>query len=260
MLEIKNLEYGYDYDQKIINNLSLEFKPLSYNSILGSNGCGKSTLCKLIAQVIEADSGEILLNNQPIQSRDVAIVFQNPTDQFVRPKVYNDLAFGLENLNIPVSEIHEIITEYASEFNISHLLERSVSSLSGGEKQRIAIISNIMLSPKVLIMDEATDMLDPITRADLLQKVRNHAIANQMILIYITHDMELAFSTDNIVILSEGSVMATGTPLAIFNNEQLVKENRLTVPYNVKLMKAVCGEYCHTDLSSFKEMYELKTR
>lgn len=258
MLEIKNLEYGYDYEHKIINNLSLTLKPTSFNSILGSNGSGKSTLCKLIAQVIDSDSGQILLNNEPIKARDVAIVFQNPTDQFVRPFVYNDLAFGLENLNMPVSEINATIKSYSEEFEITHLLDRSVNSLSGGEKQRIAIVSNIMLSPKVLIMDEATDMLDPITRAALLKKVRNHAIANQMILIYITHDMDLAFSTDNIVIINNGQVDATGTPLSIFNNEQLVKANRLKVPYTVNLMKAICGEYCYTDINSFKEMYELK--
>lgn len=260
MLEIKNLEYGYDYDHKIINDLSLTLKPQSFNSILGSNGSGKSTLCKLIARVIDSDSGQILLNNEPISARDVAIVFQNPTDQFVRPFVYNDLAFGLENINMPVPEIHSTIERYAQEFEIAHLLDRSVSSLSGGEKQRVAIISNIMLSPKVLIMDEATDMLDPITRSNLLQKVRNHAIENEMILIYITHDMDLAFSTDNIVIINEGQVAATGTPLAIFNNEQLVTANRLKVPYTVRLMKAICGEYCYTDLNSFKEMYELKTQ
>lgn len=259
MLEIKNLEYGYDYEQKVISNLSMELKANSYNCLLGSNGSGKSTLCKLIAHVVSADSGEILLDGEPIKPKDVAIVFQNPMDQFVRPTVYDDLAFGLENLNMKVADIHEKINQFAELFNIKHLLDRAVTNLSGGEKQRVAIISNIMLNPKVLIMDEATDMLDPITRIDLLDKIRAHAAANQMILIYITHDMDLAFSTDNIVIMNNGQVVASGTPLAIFNNRQVVRENRLRVPYSVELMKKICGEYCYTNLVTFKESYELNT-
>lgn len=259
MLEIKNLEYGYDFETKIINGLNLTLKSNSYNCILGSNGSGKSTLCKLIANVIEADSGEILLDGKPIKANDVAIVFQNPMDQFVRPTVYDDLAFGLENLNMAVEEIHQKIDLFATKFNIRHLLDRAVNNLSGGEKQRIAIISNIMLNPKVLIMDEATDMLDPITRIDLLNKLRAHANEQGMILIYITHDMDLAFSTDNIVIVNNGQVEITGTPLAIFNNQEVVAQNRLSVPYSVELMKKVCGEYCYTDLVTFKENYELNT-
>lgn len=259
MLEIKNLNYGYDYDQKVIDDLSLTLKANSFNSILGSNGSGKSTLCKLIAGVVRADSGEITLNGEEIKARDVAIVFQNPIDQFVRPTVYDDLAFGLENINMDVELIHKTINDYATEFNIRHLLDRSVGNLSGGEKQRVAIISNIMLNPKVLIMDEATDMLDPITRIDLIEKLKTHAKAQNMILMYITHDMDLAFSTDNLVILKNGDVIATGSPLSIFNNKQLVEENRLSVPYNVELMKKVCGEYCYTNLLTFKENYELNT-
>ncbi len=260
MLEIKNLCYGYEHDQHIIDNLSLTLQSASFNSILGSNGSGKSTLCKLIAKVMNADSGEVLLNGEPIDAKDVAIVFQNPTDQFVRPNVYDDLAFGLENLNLPVTEIHQTIEQFASEFNISHLLDRPVAALSGGEKQRVAIISNLMLAPKVMIMDEATDMLDPITRIDLITKVRKYARNHQMILIYITHDMELAFGTDNIIIITEGQVSKMGTPLAVFNDQQIVTDNRLSVPYNVQLMKKVCGEYCYTDLIAFKENYEVKTR
>lgn len=257
MLEIKNLNYSYDDQKSIVSNLSLKLNANSFNSIIGSNGSGKSTLCKLIANVLRADSGEILLDNKAIDSKDVAIVFQNPSDQFVRPIVYNDLAFGLENLNIAVDEIDRQITDFAHLFNITHLLDRTISSLSGGEKQRVAIISNLMLNPKVLIMDEATDMLDPLTRIALLERVKRHAIANQMIVIYITHDMELAFSTDNIVVIKDGSVETCGAPNLVFNNQKVILDNRLEVPYSIKLMKQICGEYCYTNLLSFKESYEL---
>ncbi len=258
MLEIKNLKYGYDYDNEIIKDLSLCLKPNSFNSFLGSNGSGKSTLCKLIAHILKADSGQILLDGDPITDRDVAIVFQNPSEQFVRPSVYNDLAFGLENLNTPIDQIDNEIRKIAYDFDISNLLDRNVHSLSGGEMQRVAIVSSILLKPRVLIMDEATDMLDPITRSRLLKKLTSYAKANNMIMIYITHDMELAFSTDNIVIINDGVVDHEGSPLAIFNNKQICQANRLKVPYNVELMKKVCGEYCYTDLDSFKENYEIK--
>lgn len=260
MLEIKNLKYGYVYEHNIINDLSLTLKSKSFNSILGSNGSGKSTLCKLIAHIVKPDNGEILLDGKPITDRDVAIVFQNPSEQFVRPNVFNDLAFGLENLNMCVEQIKLEIETIAREFGISHLLDRNVHSLSGGEMQRVAIVSSILLKPRVLIMDEATDMLDPITRSRLLNKLTLFADENNIILIYITHDMELAFSTDNIVILKEGQVTHTGTPLATFNNLKIVAENRLKVPYNVSLMKEICGEYCYTNLDSFKETYELSIR
>lgn len=260
MLEIRNLSYGYEYDKLIIRDLSLTLKPGSFNSILGSNGSGKSTLVKLVAHILKPDSGSILLDSVPITDRDVAIVFQNPADQFVRPIVYNDLAFGLENLNIPPTEIKRQIDEIAKAFGIGHLLERNVHSLSGGEMQRVAIVSSVLLRPRVLIMDEATDMLDPITRSRLLTQLTKFAKSNNIILIYITHDMELAFATDNIVIIKDGGVSFTGTPLATFNNQQVVAENRLSVPYNVRLMKEVCGDYCYTNLDSFKETYEIEVK
>ncbi len=260
MLEIKNLKYGYEFETEIIKDLSLTLKSKSFNSILGSNGSGKSTLVKLIAHIVKADSGEILLDDRPITDRDVAIVFQNPAEQFVRPIVYNDLAFGLENLNMKVSDINDEINRVADEFGIKHLLDRNVHSLSGGEMQRVAIVSSILLKPRVLIMDEATDMLDPITRSRLLNQLTLFADENNIIMIYITHDMELAFSTDNIIILSDGQVTHTGTPLATFNNAKIVADNRLKVPYNVELMKVVCGEYCYTNLDSFKESYEINIR
>ncbi|WOO87975.1 ATP-binding cassette domain-containing protein [Mollicutes bacterium LVI A0039] len=259
MLEIKNLKYGYDLNSELISDLSLTLKSQSFNSILGSNGSGKSTLCKLIAHILKPDLGEILLDGRPITDRDVAIVFQNPADQFVRPIVYNDLAFGLENLNIDIEQIDREIKSIAEEFNIEHLLERNVNTLSGGEMQRVAIASSILLKPRVLILDEATDMLDPITRSRLLVKLTDYARKNNVIIIYITHDMELAFHTDNIIIIGEGNVKFIGTPLATFNNTKVVNENRLSIPYNVQLMKQVCGDYCYTSLDSFKEMYELKT-
>ncbi len=260
MLEIKNLVFGYEYEKNIINELNLKLEAKSFNSILGSNGSGKSTLCKLIAGILKADSGQILLGGEEIKARDVAIVFQNPADQFVRPIVYNDLAFGLENLNINPKNIKEQIDNVAREFEISHLLDRSVHSLSGGEMQRVAIVSSVLLQPRVLIMDEATDMLDQITRHKLLTKLTSYAKENNIILIYITHDMELAFSTDKIIIVKGGIVTNVASPLATFNDQSIVEENRLKVPYNVELMKKICGDYCYTNLDSFKEMYELKIK
>lgn len=260
MLEIRNLKYGYEVGTYVINDLNLSLKPKSFNSILGCNGSGKSTLVKLMAGILRADSGEILLAGSKLESVDVAIVFQNPQDQFVRPIVYNDLAFGLENLNIAPETIKDEINQFARCFEIEHLLDRGVHSLSGGEMQRVAIVSNILLRPKVLIMDEATDMLDPITRHNLLTKLTEFASDNDMILIYITHDMELAFSTENIIIIKNGGVVHSASPLATFNNRQVVVENRLSIPYTVELMKQVCGEYCYTNIQSFKEMYEIKTR
>ncbi len=257
MLQINNLTYGYSDNDLIINNLSLNFKAGSINCILGSNGSGKSTLCKLIANICVPDNGNILLNDQKLNAHDVSLVFQNPIDQFVRPIVYDDIAFGLENKNINITEIKEMITSYAKEFEIEHLLQKNINSLSGGEKQKVAIVSNLILKPKILIMDEATEMLDPITRISLLKKIKSFVKKQNIILIYITHDMELAFSTEKIIVLNNGRVLKTGGPLEIFNDNDIVEKNRLTVPYSLELMNEVGGQYCYTDIVSFKDNYEL---
>ncbi len=259
MLKISKLNAGYEQDKQIINDLNLEVEAKTFNAIVGKNGSGKSTLCKLIACVIPADSGEISLNGQKVTNLDVAIVFQNPTDQFVRPNVYQDLAFGLENLNTSLEQIDIQIKQMAEVFGVSHLLDRSVNSLSGGEKQRIAIISNLLLAPKILILDEATDMLDPITRHNLLININDFAKKNNIIVMYITHDMNLAASLERMIVIEEGQVVANDYPANIFANPQIMKTSRLRAPYGSLLNERLSGSYQMLESSEFGEKYELKT-
>lgn len=260
MLEIKNLNYGYDEQSTVINGLSVSIESGKLYAIVGSNGSGKSTLCKVIAGVLKKSSGEITLDGKELANSDVAIVFQNPTDQFVRPTVYDDLAFGLENASIPIDEIQSMIYDIANKFNIKSLLDRSVNSLSGGERQRVAIIGNLLLNPKVLILDEATDMLDPITRHDLLVQIEKFAIENNTILIYITHDMELAAALDQIIIVDNGQVIAQEKPDNIFNNEELVVSSRLIRPFSIELGMQLTGSYKYINKYQLREDYEIKPR
>lgn len=260
MLEIKGLKYGYDLDKPVIKNLDLKVEANSCNALLGQNGSGKSTLGKILAQIVRPEAGEITLNGKPLTTNSIAIVFQNPDHQFVRPGVFDDLAFGLENINLPIDEIALKINEIAKYFEITHLLERNINDLSGGEKQRVAIVSSLLLNHDVLILDEATDMLDPTTRDMTLKKLFTYCAEQQITLIFITHDMELAFAMDNIILMAEGTVIANAAPNVIFHNRKLVEENRLTIPFSVKIIEEICGDFCFVDLVDFKEQYEFKNK
>lgn len=258
MLKIENLTYSYDRNP-IIAELNLEIKVNSSNALLGANGSGKSTLGKILAGIIRPDSGKITIDNQPLDENSVAIVFQNPDQQFVRPRVYDDIAFGLENKNMPIIDIESEITAIAKLFEIDHLLRRNVSSLSGGEKQRVAIVSSLILNHRLLILDEATDMLDPITRDMTIKRIIAYSHEHNITLIFITHDMELAFSIENLIIISEGKIVANSHPNSIFHNQQLVIENRLQVPDSVQIIEEVSGEFCFIGVEDFKEKYEFKS-
>ena len=179
IIEIKNLSFEYREGTKTINNISFDIFEGEYVAILGHNGSGKSTIAKLIIGLLEKLSGSITVNGIELtlenlyKVRDnIGIVFQNPDNQFIGATVRDDIAFGLENNCVPQNQMDEIINNYASKVDMQDFLDHEPTKLSGGQKQRVAIAGILAMNPKIIILDEATSMLDPIGKREINNLVR----------------------------------------------------------------------------------------
>ncbi len=243
-LEISNLSFSYDGNKDVISNLSLSIEEGEYVSIVGHNGSGKSTLSMLIIGLLEAESGEIKVFDKPLNldnvneiRRQTGIVFQNPDNQFVGSTVEDDIAFGLENRQIPYEEMHMLVNTFATRVGMIDYLKSEPSSLSGGQKQRVALAGVLALKPKLLILDEATSMLDPKGKREILELVREVKEQNGLTVISITHDIEEAYLADRVVVLDHGQVALNGTPDEVFSNESVIKSLKLEQPFIYKLRK-----------------------
>ena len=207
-----------------VENLSLEIEKGSYTAILGANGSGKSTLAKLIDVIEVPDSGRIVVFGKDTSDdlvfwqirENSACVFQNPDNQIVGTIVEEDVAFGPENLGIKLPELRERVDQAMKDAGIYELRLREAASLSGGQKQKLAIAGALAMRPEILILDEATAMLDPRSRDEFIAVCEDMRIKKGLTLITITHDMSEAMRCDRVIVMSKGSKAAEGTPAAIF--------------------------------------------
>lgn len=214
-----------------IENLSLEIEKGSYTAILGANGSGKSTLAKLIDVIEVPDSGRVVVFGKDTADDSLfwqireksACVFQNPDNQIVGTIVEEDVAFGPENLGIRLPELRERVDQAMKDVGIYELRLREASGLSGGQKQKLAIAGALAMRPEVLILDEATAMLDPRSRDEFLKVAEDMRIKKGLTLITITHDMSEAMRCGRVIILSKGQKAAEGTPAKIFADIPLDK-------------------------------------
>lgn len=245
IVEFKNVTFKYDEDNSILTSLSLCLKKGKYTVLLGPNGSGKSTIAKLIVGLLEANQGEIIIfdkvlnENNIIDIRnDVAIVFQNPDNQFIASTVEEDIAFGLENRNVKHEDMQPLIDKYASLVNMSEFLKCEPQYLSGGQKQRVAIASALVLNPKLLILDEATSMLDPKGKKEIMDCIINIKKNNpNMSILSITHHIDEALLADEIIVLNKGKIAAIGNPKEILYNQELLEKNSLIAPFVVQVRK-----------------------
>ena len=240
--------------------MSFEVKNQEWLSILGHNGSGKSTISKLLVGILAPQKGSIYYDDveftdktvDQIRSR-VGIVFQNPDNQFVGVNVKYDIAFGLENRCVPRDEMQKLILEYSTKVGMQNFLEREPQTLSGGQKQRVAIAGILALNTDVIILDEATSMLDPQGTREIIALIKELKEKYHKTIITITHDLDLARLSDRIIVMKDGNIIANDAPNKIFEQVDLLKSSKLDIPFNLKLYKEA---EANSKLNANKELME----
>ncbi|MBV1710013.1 MAG: energy-coupling factor transporter ATPase [Erysipelothrix sp.] len=245
-LEIKNLRFTYDQQTDVVKNVSFLVEKGSYTSIIGHNGSGKSTIAKLIIGLLEKSEGEIIIDGISLNENTinqvrgkVGIVFQNPDNQFIGSTVRDDIAFGLENHQIPQKDMDDIITHFASEVGMTEYLENEPTRLSGGQKQRVAIAGVLAMRPDILILDEATSMLDPKGKEEVNALVDEIHREHNMTIISITHDIEEVVKSDYVFVMNEGEFVMQGKPQDVLLHAKTLIDIDLDVPFTVKMSLAL---------------------
>ena len=230
IIEVKDLSFRYKEDQEYydVNRVTFHVKRGEWLSIVGHNGSGKSTTIRLIDGLLEAESGEIWIDGQLLSSenvwdlrRQIGMVFQNPDNQFVGATVEDDVAFGLENQGLPRKEMKKRVAESLELVGMLDFKKREPARLSGGQKQRVAIAGVVALRPAILILDEATSMLDPEGRRELIQTVQEIRKDYQMTVVSITHDLEEVAMSDRVLVMKKGQVESTSNPRELFSRDDL---------------------------------------
>lgn len=254
-LEIKNLIFSYDKEKNVVNDISFNVERGQYVAIIGHNGSGKSTLAKLILGLLEAKSGSIEVFGEKLDEKNIAsirqklgIVFQNPDNQFIGSTVRDDIAFGLENRQVKHDDMEGIITTYAKKVNMLEFLDKEPSNLSGGQKQRVAIAGVLAMEPNIVIFDEATAMLDPKGKREIRQIITDMKKEHpELTILSITHDIEEAYLSDEVIVLNEGQIVLQGTPNEVFAKADILKSIRLDLPFIHKMKTALAKEDIYLD-------------
>ena len=238
-LEVKNLSFAYSENQVAIDDVSFSVDKGKFVVILGHNGSGKSTLAKLIVGLLEKNSGEIYFDDQLVDKKTIkdlqtktALVFQNPDNQFIGVTVEDDIAFGLENKCFPHDKMQEEINLFADSVNMLDHLKKEPINLSGGQKQRVALAGALILRPEILILDEATSMLDPKGKSTVRKVIdKIHQENPDLTIISITHDVDEALLADEVFILSKGKLVKSGAPKEVFRDRDALLDLKLEVPF-----------------------------
>ena len=230
VIDVKNLSFRYKESQEYydVKDITFHVKRGEWLSIVGHNGSGKSTTVRLIDGLLEAESGEIVIDDQRLTEenvwnirRQIGMVFQNPDNQFVGATVEDDVAFGLENQGLSRQEMKKRVEEALALVGMLEFKKREPARLSGGQKQRVAIAGVVALRPAILILDEATSMLDPEGRRELIDIVKGIRKDYDMTVISITHDLEEVAMSDRVLIMKKGSIESTSSPRELFSRNDL---------------------------------------
>ncbi|ARS63523.1 energy-coupling factor ABC transporter ATP-binding protein [Streptococcus mutans] len=248
IIELKNVTFRYDENQEkpTLNNISFHVKHGEWLSIIGHNGSGKSTTVRLIDGLLEAESGQILIEGHKLSEDNVwdirhkiSMVFQNPDNQFVGATVEDDIAFGLENKGIPLKEMRERVVEALNLVDMSDFKTREPARLSGGQKQRVAIAGAVAMRPSIIILDEATSMLDPEGRLELIGTIQKIREQYGMTVISITHDLDEVTLSDRVLVMKNGQIESTSSPRELFSRGDELLDLGLDIPFTSTIIKAL---------------------
>jgi energy-coupling factor transport system ATP-binding protein len=245
LVQLENVSYQYeDQSSLALEDISLTIYEGEWLALVGHNGSGKSTLAKLLNGLQFPQKGNITVCGIPLNEetvwqvrRQVGMVFQNPDNQFVGATVQDDVAFALENNGIPREQMVDRVLSSLEKVQMDSFLNQEPHNLSGGQKQRVAIAGVIALRPSIIILDEATSMLDPRGRDEVLNIVRELKKDHQLTVISITHDLEEASRADRIIVMNKGKLYREGTPEEIFQLDKELVDLGLDIPFPVKMSK-----------------------
>ena len=258
-IEVEKLTFKYDDDQEnyTLNDVSFHVKQGEWLSIIGHNGSGKSTTVRLIDGLLEPESGKIFIDGDLLTEENVweirhkiGMVFQNPDNQFVGATVEDDVAFGLENKGISLEEMQLRVKESLELVGMLEFANREPARLSGGQKQRVAIAGAVAMRPDIIILDEATSMLDPEGRLELIQTIQTIREQYGMTVISITHDLDEVSLSDRVLVMKNGQVESNSTPIELFARGEELLSLGLDVPFSTKLITMLNTHGFH-----FKEIY-----
>jgi energy-coupling factor transport system ATP-binding protein len=248
LIQFKNASFSYTYpnQDRIIHELTLTIQSGEFVAIVGPNGSGKSTLAKLTNGLLLPTEGDVSIGTLNTRIEDdlmeirqkVGMVFQNPENQMVATTVLDDVAFGLENIGYPSEKMMSRIQESLQRVNMWEYQSSEPHHLSGGQKQRVAIAGVLAMKPDVILFDEATSMLDPEGRAEMLEIMKD--LHNEgLTVITITHDMGEAAQASRLIMMKEGRILRDGTPNQIFEEAAVLKENQLDLPFIIEAREAL---------------------
>ncbi|EAD7710320.1 energy-coupling factor ABC transporter ATP-binding protein [Listeria monocytogenes] len=251
-VRLEHVFYKYEDTEKYaVKDVSISAQKGEWVALVGHNGSGKSTIAKLLNGLLFPEDGLIKIGHFVLSEkniwdirRQVGMVFQNPDNQFVGATVQDDVAFGLENHGVPHDTMVERVESALNEVGMQSYALHEPARLSGGQKQRVAIAGVLALQPDVIILDEATSMLDPRGRAEVMETIRIMREQEDITVISITHDLDEVLFADRVIVMNNGEVHSEGTPQEIFEQADAMREIGLGVPFIIELQeKLVAGGF-----------------
>jgi energy-coupling factor transport system ATP-binding protein len=262
IIEVENLYFRYrqELPEWSLENVSLNIKKGEWVAIIGQNGSGKSTLAKCLNGLLLPEKGEVLVNGLNTLKADdlwdirrsVGLVFQNPDNQFVGATVRDDVAFGMENHGIPREDMIRRIDESLEQVGMTDYIDQEPHRLSGGQKQRVALAGILALRPSIVILDEATSMLDPKGQSDVIQLMQRLNKEFGITVVSITHDLEEAAKADRLIVMNRGKVLRVGIPSEVFTHSAQLLSIGLDLPFAVKMRDALRGEQIKIAKETFR--------
>ena len=245
VISFKDVHFTYPGDEtESLCGIDLDIEEGSFVAVLGHNGSGKSTLAKHMNAILVPDAGTVTVNGIVTSDeeriidirRSVGMVFQNPDNQIVANVVEDDVAFAPENLGVPPEEIRQRVDAALKQVGMYEYRQHAPHLLSGGQKQRVAIAGVIAMEPKIIVLDEPTAMLDPMGRQEVISTITRLCREKGMTVVLITHHMDECVGADRLVVMSNGNIVADGTPAGVFSQVELMEKEGLTVPETTRLM------------------------
>ena len=263
MIETKNLTFQYPVEEgrlsrSALKDVNVAIEKGSFTVVLGHNGSGKSTLAKHMNAVLLPCGGNVYVEGRDTRDesllleirRRVGMVFQNPDNQIVANVVEEDVAFAPDNLGVPSGEIRARVDDALSAVGMSEFTRHAPHLLSGGQKQRVAIAGVIAMAPECIVLDEATAMLDPVGRREVLSTIRRLNAERGMTVVLITHHMDEAEHADRVIVMNDGCLAMDGTPREVFARVEELRALGLAAPSTVELLYELNQRGCHLPLDA----------